>query len=257
MTPLELRQQVRSGAFRQPTAGHCGPYAQANLVILPQQHANDFLLFSQRNQRACPLLAVGEPGQWYLPRLGEDLDIRSDTPGYNIYREGKLAEQTYTLHEVWRDDMVVFAIGCSFSFEHMLQEAGIRLRHVEQRRNVAMFRTNIRNQPAGPFGGEMVVSMRPMKAADAIRAIQITSRYPAVHGAPVHLGDPGLIGIADIMRPDYGDAVEIMPDEIPVFWACGVTPQEAIRHARLPLVITHQPGYMLVTDIPNSSLAAF
>jgi len=257
MTPLELRHQVRSGAFRQPTAGYCGPYAQANLVILPEVHANDFLLFSQRNQRACPLLAVGEPGQWNLPRLGADLDIRSDVPGYNIYREGQLTEQTYTLHEVWRDDMVVFAIGCSFSFEHMLLEAGIRLRHVEQRRNVAMFRTNIHNHPAGPFGGEMVVSMRPMKAADAIRAIQITSRYPAVHGAPVHLGDPRLIGIADIMQPDYGDAVEIMPDEIPVFWACGVTPQEAIRHARLPLVATHQPGYMLVTDILNSSLAAF
>ncbi|TFW23740.1 putative hydro-lyase [Duganella callida] len=257
MTPLELRQQVRSGAFRQPTAGYCGPYAQANLVILPQAHADDFLLFCQRNPRACPLLAVGEPGQWQLDRLGADLDIRSDTPGYNIYRDGRLASQTHALHEIWRDDLVVFAIGCSFSFEHMLSEAGIPLRHVAQRRNVAMYRTNRPNQGAGPFGGEMVVSMRPMKAADAIRAIQITSRYPAVHGAPVHLGDPALLGIADLMQPDYGDAVEILPDEIPVFWACGVTPQEALRQARLPLAITHQPGYMLVTDILNSSLAAF
>eukprot|EP01034_Spumella_vulgaris_P023604 gene23604-29840_t len=169
----------------------------------------------------------------------------------------RLAQQTHTLHELWRDDLVVFAIGCSFSFEQMLMDAGIRLRHIEQRRNVAMFRTNIRNQGAGPFGGNMVVSMRPMKAADAIRAVQITSRYPAVHGAPVHLGDPALIGIADIYRPDYGDPVEIMPDELPVFWACGVTPQEAIRQAQLPLVITHQPGYMLVTDIRNAALAAF
>ena len=152
---------------------------------------------------------------------------------------------------------MVFAIGCSFSFEQMLLDAGIRLRHIEQRRNVAMYRTNIRNRRAGPFGGQMVVSMRPMKAADAIRAIQITSRYPSVHGAPVHLGDPALIGIADLYQPDYGDATEIMPDEIPVFWACGVTPQEAIRAARLPLAITHQPGYMLVTDILNASLAAF
>jgi uncharacterized protein YcsI (UPF0317 family) len=257
MTPLELRHKVRGGEFRLPTSGYCGPYAQANLVILPQAHADQFLLFCQRNPRACPLLAVGEPGQWNVGRLGADMDLRSDTPGYNIYRGGQLASQTYALHDIWRDDLVVFAIGCSFSFEQMLMDAGIKLRHVEQRRNVAMYRTNIRNQSAGPFGGEMVVSMRPMKAADAIRAIQITSRFPAVHGAPVHLGDPSLIGIADIGQPDYGDAVEIMPDEIPVFWACGVTPQEAIRHARLPLVITHQPGYMLVTDILNSSLAAF
>ena len=257
MNPFELRHQVRSGAFRQPTAGYCGDYAQANLVILPAQHASDFLLFCQRNPRACPLLAVGESGQWQIDRLGADLDLRSDTPGYNIYRHGELTEQAHNLHEVWRDDLVAFAIGCSFSFEHMLMAAGIPLRHIEQRRNVAMYRTNIANAAAGPFAGQMVVSMRPMKAADAIRAVQITSRFPAVHGAPVHLGDPSLIGIADISRPDYGDPVEIMPDEIPVFWACGVTPQEAIRHARLPLVITHQPGYMLVTDILNASLAAF
>jgi uncharacterized protein YcsI (UPF0317 family) len=257
MTPLELRHKVRSGEFRLPTAGYCGDFAQANLVILPQAHADAFLLFCQRNQRACPLLAVGEPGQWNLSRLGQDMDLRSDVPGYNIYRNGELAQQAHALHEVWRDDLVVFAIGCSFSFEQMLMDAGIRLRHIEQRRNVAMFRTDVRNQAAGPFGGNMVVSMRPMKAADAIRAIQITSRYPAVHGAPVHLGDPALIGITDIYRPDYGDPVEIMPGELPVFWACGVTPQEAIRQAQLPLVITHQPGYMLVTDIRNASLAAF
>jgi uncharacterized protein YcsI (UPF0317 family) len=257
MTPLELRHNVRSGEFRLPTAGYCGDFAQANLVILPQAHADAFLLFCQRNQRACPLLAVGEPGQWDLSRLGQDMDLRSDVPGYNIYRNGELAQQAHALHEVWRDDLVVFAIGCSFSFEQMLMDAGIRLRHIEQRRNVAMFRTSIPNQAAGPFGGNMVVSMRPMKAADAIRAIQITSRYPAVHGAPVHLGDPALIGISDIYRPDYGDPVEIMPGELPVFWACGVTPQEAIRQAQLPLVITHQPGYMLVTDIRNASLAAF
>jgi uncharacterized protein YcsI (UPF0317 family) len=257
MTPLELRHKVRSGEFRLPTAGYCGDFAQANLVILPQAYADAFLLFCQRNQRACPLLAVGEPGQWNLSRLGEDMDLRSDVPGYNIYRNGELAQQAHALHEVWRDDLVVFAIGCSFSFEQMLMDAGIRLRHIEQRRNVAMFRTDVRNQAAGPFGGNMVVSMRPMKAADAIRAIQITSRYPAVHGAPVHLGDPALIGITDIYRPDYGDPVEIMPGELPVFWACGVTPQEAIRQAQLPLVMTHQPGYMLVTDIRNASLAAF
>ncbi|MET0265254.1 MAG: putative hydro-lyase [Duganella sp.] len=257
MTPFELRQQVRSGAFRLPTAGYCGDHAQANLVILPQQYAGDFLLFCQRNPRACPLLDVGTPGQWNLTALGADMDLRSDVPGYNVYRHGELAEQPHDLHALWRDDLVVFAIGCSFSFEQMLMDAGIPLRHVAQRQNVAMYRSNRSNQPAGPFAGNMVVSMRPMKAADAIRAIQITSRFPAIHGAPVHLGDPALIGIADIDRPDYGDPVEIKEDEIPVFWACGVTPQEAIRHARLPLVITHQPGYMLVTDIRNADLAAF
>ncbi len=257
MTPLELRHQVRSGQFRQPTSGYCGAYAQANLVILPQAHADDFLRFCQRNQRACPLLAVGEPGQWKLAALGADMDLRTDVPGYNVYREGQLSAQPSTLHELWRDDLVVFAIGCSFSFEQMLMDAGIALRHVEQRRNVAMYRSNIANIAAGPFGGNMVVSMRPMKARDAIRAIQITSRFPAVHGAPVHLGDPALIGIADLAKPDYGDAVEIGADELPVFWACGVTPQEALRGAALPLVITHQPGFMLVSDIPNASLAAF
>ncbi|PHV05476.1 hypothetical protein CSQ96_20150 [Janthinobacterium sp. BJB412] len=257
MTPLELRHQVRSGQFRQPTSGYCGAYAQANLVILPQAQADDFLRFCQRNPRACPLLAVGEPGQWNLAALGADMDLRSDVPGYNVYRAGQLSAQPLTLHEIWRDDLVVFAIGCSFSFEQMLMDAGIALRHVEQRKNVAMYRSNIPNIAAGPFGGNMVVSMRPMKARDAIRAIQITSRFPAVHGAPVHLGAPTLIGIADLDQPDYGDAVAVAADELPVFWACGVTPQEALRGAALPLVIAHQPGYMLVTDIPNASLAAF
>ncbi|WP_269746231.1 MULTISPECIES: putative hydro-lyase [unclassified Janthinobacterium] len=257
MTPLELRRAVRSGHFRVPTAGYCGAFAQANLVILPKAHADDFLRFCQRNPKACPLLAVGEPGQWNLPALGRDLDVRRDVPAYYVYRDGALAAEAETLAELWRDDMVAFAIGCSFSFEQMLMQAGIALRHVEQRKNVAMYRTNIANQAAGPFAGNMVVSMRPMKARDAIRAVQITSRFPAIHGAPVHLGDPAEIGIVDVGRPDFGDAVDILPGELPVFWACGVTPQEAIRGAGLALVLTHKPGYMLVTDITNASLAAF
>jgi len=255
MKPIEFRHLVRTGDFRKPTAGVCGGYAQANLVILPEAHGHDFLRFAQRNPKACPLLAVGEPGLWNLAALGADLDLRTDVPGYYVYRDGELAETPASLEGLWRDDLVAFAIGCSFSFEEMLLAAGIPLRHIEQDRNIAMYRTNIPNEAAGPFGGNMVVSMRPLKARDAIRAIQITSRFPAIHGAPVHLGDPRLIGIADLARPDYGDAVEVMADEVPVFWACGVTPQEAIRAARLPFVITHRPGYMLVTDIPNSSLA--
>ena len=255
MTPIQLRHLVRAGEFRKPTSGQCGGFAQANLVILPQAQAHDFLLFCQRNPKACPLLAVGEPGAWDVPALGLDVDIRTDVPGYYVYCHGELAESPASLVDVWCDDLVVFAIGCSFSFEEMLLAAGIPLRHIQQDRNIAMYRTNIPNVAAGPFGGNMVVSMRPLKAPDAIRAIQITSRFPAIHGAPVHLGDPGLIGIADLARPDYGDAVEIMADELPVYWACGVTPQEAIRAARLPFVITHRPGYMLATDIQNASLA--
>jgi uncharacterized protein YcsI (UPF0317 family) len=255
LQPAEFRRLVRSGDFRGPTAGHGGNHAQANLAILPQQYAGDFLRFCQLNPKACPLLGVSEPGQTNIPRLGADLDIRRDVPGYYVYREGRRAEELDTLDAVWRDDLVTFAIGCSFSFEHVLLESDIPVRHIQQGCNVPMYRTDIANGAAGPFGGRMVVSMRPLRAADAIRAIQITSRFPGVHGAPVHLGDPRLIGIADLARPDYGDAVEILPDEIPVFWACGVTPQEAILSAALPFAIAHKPGHMLVTDIPNHRLA--
>ena len=257
MTPIQLRHLIRTGEFRKPTSGACGGYAQANLVILPEAYAHDFLRFCQRNPQACPLLAVGEPGDWRVPGLGADIDLRTDVPGYYVYRDGELAESPVSLEGLWRDDLVVFAIGCSFSFEEMLLQDGIPLRHIAQDRNIAMYRTGLANVPAGPFKGNMVVSMRPLKARDAIRAVQITSRYPAIHGAPVHLGDPRLIGIADLARPDYGDAVEVLDDELPVYWACGVTPQEAIRAARLPFVITHRPGHMLVTDILNSTLAAF
>ncbi|HWW08245.1 putative hydro-lyase [Collimonas sp.] len=257
MTPFELRKKVRAGEFRLPTAGYCGEFAQANLVIVAKAYADAFLRFCLLNPRACPLLSVGQPGQWVMEALGQDVDIRTDVPGYYIYRDGELAEDLSSLAGLAEADLVVFAIGCSFSFEQMLLQANIRLRHIEQKKNVAMYRTNIANQPAGPFGGNLVVSMRPMKASDAIKAVQITSRFPAVHGAPIHIGEPLQIGIADLQKPDFGDAISINADEIPVFWACGVTPQDAIRSARLPLVVTHKPGHMLVTDIPNSTLAVF
>lgn len=257
MKPVEFRHQVREGRFSGPTAGHCGAYAQANLVILPRMHADDFLRFCLFNPRSCPLLGVSEPGQWTLGALGEDLDLRTDVPGYWVYREGERAEELRSLVPVWRPDFVTFAIGCSFSFEQMLLQEGIPLRHLQERKNVPMFRTRVKNRPAGPFAGEQVVSMRPMKPADAIRAIQITSRFPAIHGAPVHFGDPAALGIGDLQAPDYGDAVSIGPDEVPVFWACGVTPQCALRGAGLPLAITHKPGHMLVTDLPNATLAVF
>jgi uncharacterized protein YcsI (UPF0317 family) len=199
---------------------------------------------------------VGDPGSPALPALGEGIDLRTDLPRYRVWRHGELVDEPTDIAALWRDDLVAFAIGCSFSFEWALRAEGMRLRHVEQRRNVAMYRTAIATTPAGPFAGPLVVTMRPLRAADAIRAVQVTARFPGVHGAPVHLGDPALIGIDDLSRPHYGDAVEVMPDELPVFWACGVTPQAALAQARPEFCITHAPGAMLVTDLMNHQLAA-
>lgn len=257
MMPYEFRRAVRNGAFRSPTAGHCGEFAQANLAIMPEAYAHDFLRFCNANPKACPLLAVGDPGAYAIDALGRDLDIRTDVPAYNVYREGRLVERVESLSELWQPDFVVFAIGCSFSFEAMLAREGIPLRHVEEGRNVPMYRTTIPNRRAGVFGGELVVSMRPMRGADAIRAVQITSRFPGVHGAPIHIGTPSELGIADLGCPDFGDPVTIRDGELPVFWACGVTPQTALMAARLPLAIAHAPGHMLMTDIENTSLAVF
>ena len=251
----EARQAIRRGEWVRPTGGLAPRNAQGNLVILPERLATDFLRFCQRNPKPCPLLAVSEPGDPFLPTLGEDVDIRSDVPLYRVWRDGKLVEEVTDIGALWRPDLVSFVLGCSFSFEHALIDAGIELRHLKQGRNVAMYQTSIQTVPAGPFHGPMVVSMRPMTAANAIRAVQITARVPAVHGAPVHLGDPSLIGIGDISKPDFGDAVDIMPDELPVFWACGVTPQAVVMAVAPEFCITHAPGYMLVTDLLNTDLA--
>ncbi len=257
LAPTVLRASCRSGAFSGHTGGMAQRHVQGNLVVLPEAWASDFLRFCQRNPKPCPLLAVGEPGDPGLPGLGADIDLRHDLPKYRVWRHGELAEEVTSIAALWTADSVGFVLGCSFSFEQALMDEGVRLRHVEQGRNVAMFNTDIATQPAGPFKGPLVVTMRPLKAADAIRAVQITSRYPAVHGAPVHLGDPALIGIKNLAQPDYGDAVDVYADELPVFWACGVTPQAALAQARLPLVITHAPGAMLVTDLLNHQLASF
>ena len=252
---VTARTPIRSGEFTGHTSGLAEGHVQGNVVILPELLANDFLRYCQRNPKPCPLLAVSEPGQALLPSLGADIDIRTDVPRYRVWRDGVLADQPTDISSLWRKDLVTFVIGCSFSFEEALLEAGIPLRHIAQNRNVAMYRSNIPTASAGVFNGPMVVSMRPLKAADAIRAIQITSRFPNVHGAPVHIGNPALIGIADLAVPDYGDAVDVLPDEIPVFWACGVTPQAAITQARLQFCITHAPGAMLITDLLNHHLA--
>lgn len=252
---LAARLAARRGALTGTTAGVALGHAQGNLVVLPEALAGDFLRFAQRNPKPCPLIGIAEAGSRAIPELGEDLDIATDIPRYRVWRSGELADEPVSVESYWRDDLVAFVIGCSFTFEEALLAAGIPLRHVARGANVAMYRTSIPTRPAGPFGGPMVVSMRPMKPADAIRAVQITSRFPAVHGAPVHIGLPEAIGIADIARPDYGDPVEIMPDELPVFWACGVTPQAVIAATRPDFAITHAPGCMLVTDRRNLDYA--
>jgi uncharacterized protein YcsI (UPF0317 family) len=250
------RGRIRDGAVRGPTAGLAPGNVQANLVVLPQALAHDFLRFAQANPKPCPVLAVSEPGDAHFPSLGEDLDIRTDLPRYRIWRHGALADEPRDLLDVWRDDLVGFALGCSFSFEQALVDDGIELRHLTRGCNVPMYRTNIACVPAGRFAGPLVVSMRPLRPADAIRAIQITSRFPSVHGAPVHIGLPKAIGIADLAKPDFGDPVPIENGELPVFWACGVTPQAVIAGVKPEFCITHAPGSMLITDLPNTRLAS-
>ncbi|CAO3436009.1 putative hydro-lyase [Azospirillum doebereinerae] len=257
-TPLSAaaeRQRIRSGAHGGPTAGLAPGHVQANLAILPADWAGDFLRFCQANPKACPVLAVSEVGDPTLPTLGQGIDIRSDVPRYRVYRDGVLMEEPTDITGLWRDDFVSFLIGCSFSFEEALLADGVPVRHIALDRNVPMYETGIPCVPAGRFSGNMVVSMRPMTPRDAIRAIQITSRFPSVHGAPVHFGDPAAIGIRDIAAPEHGEAVPIEPGEVPVFWACGVTPQVAIRNARPPIAIAHSPGTMLITDLLNTQLS--
>jgi uncharacterized protein YcsI (UPF0317 family) len=253
--PAEIRRAIRAGQYRKHTAGLAPGYVQGNVCILPREYADDFREFCERNPKPCPLLAVSEPGDPRLPALGADLDIRTDVPSYRIFRDGKQERDVVNLVELWRDDLVSFVLGCSFSFEEALVEAGVPLKHISRGTGVPMYRTSIATTPAGPFHGPMVVSMRPLKPADAIRAIEITSRYPRVHGSPVHIGLPQMIGIEDLAEPWAGDATEVRADELPVFWACGITPQSVVLEARPSLCITHSPGHMLVTDLTNASLA--
>jgi uncharacterized protein YcsI (UPF0317 family) len=254
-TGLDVRRAARSGALDAPTSGLAPGYVQGNLAILPHDYAEDFLRFCQANPKPCPLLGVSEAGDPAIPALGADLDIRTDIPRYRVWRDGAPVDEPRDVKSVWRDDLVSFVLGCSFSFEEALLQADVPLRHLQRGTNVPMYRTSIQTQRAGRFHGPLVVSMRPMKPADAIRAVQITTRLPSVHGAPVHLGYPEQIGIADIAKPDYGDVVPVERGELPVFWACGVTPQAAIAAAKVPFAITHAPGYMLVTDLKNAQLA--
>ena len=256
ISPLELRHKIRNGEFTSNTSGYARGYVQGNLCILPADYANEFLQFCQANPKPCPLIGMASaPGDFRIPGLGEDLDIRSDIPSYRVFENGKLINEVNDISDIWREDLVSFVLGCSFSFEEALIDDGLEIRNVSEGVNVPMYRTGIDCITAGRFASKMVVSMRPMIPADAIRAIQICTRFPAVHGAPVHFGDPAKIGVRDINKPEFGDPVTIREDEVPVFWACGVTPQVAVEQAQPPFCITHSPGCMLVSDLPNSHLA--
>jgi len=239
-----------------PTAGVAPGYAQANLVALPEDVAFDFLLFCQRNPGPCPVLEVLETGRYEPTLTAPGADVRTDLPLYRVYRDGKMVAEESDVSGVWRDDLVCFLLGCSFTFESALIRAGIPMRHVDEGKNVAMYVTDIETRPAGVFSGHTVVSMRPISESKVVRSIRITSRFPMAHGAPMHIGDPQKIGIADVMRPDYGDYVEIREGEVPVFWACGVTSQVVALSSRPSLMITHSPGHMFITDVLDEELAA-
>jgi uncharacterized protein YcsI (UPF0317 family) len=247
---------IRAGQWSGYTAGFAPGFAQANLAILPRALAYDFLLFCVRNPKPCPILDVTDAGS-PVPRLAAPgADLRTDLPGYRVFRDGEIVDEPHSIERYWSDDLVAFLLGCSFTFEHDLLAAGIPLRHIECGCNAAMYRTNIACQPSGVFHGPVVVSMRPIPAHLVAAAVRISGKYPSVHGAPVHIGAPEALGISDLDNPDWGEPMPLRPGEVPVFWACGVTPQAIAMEARPSLMITHAPGHMFLTDIPIASLAA-
>jgi uncharacterized protein YcsI (UPF0317 family) len=249
----EVRAAIRSGSYDGHTAGLAAGKLQCNLAILPEKYALDFLRFCQRNPKPCPIVGVGDSGDPTLPTLGHDIDIRKDVSKYRVFRNGALTDEVTDISDVWADDLVTVALGCSFTFENALLRNGIPVRHVEKGLNVPMYRTNIDLVPAGRFGGQMVVTMRPIPQGQVEQAREISRRYPQAHGAPIAVGDPALIGIADLARPDWGDSVEIKAGEVPVYWACGVTPQNVLLDAGLPVCITHSPGHMLIADVAEDA----
>ena len=255
LAPNAMRERIRTGAWRRPTAGCCRDFAQANLVVVPSALAFDFQLFCRRNPQAGPLLEVTEPGDPEPKSLAPGADLRTDLPRYRVYRHGQLDQEIDDLTSIWREDLVGFLLGCSFSFEWALQEAGIPIRHIEEGLNVPMYITDRDCRPAGRFAGPLVVSMRPIPSDLVSRTVEITALFPLSHGAPVHIGDPVALGITALERPAFGDPVSIRPDEITVFWACGVTPQAVAMKAKPELMITHAPGHMLITDRRHDQLS--
>ena len=254
MTASELRSRIRRGEWTTPTSGAASGFLQANLVMLPESHAFHFLLFCTRNPKPCPVLDVLEAGV-SAPAIAERADLRDDLPRYRIFERGDMTGEVTSVKERFRTDMVSFLLGCSFSFENAMLAAGLPIRNMEDNKNVSMYITNRPCRPAGPFTAPLVVTMRPMTPAQAVRAVQVTTRFHLTHGAPIHIGDPGELGIANLDRPDFGDPVTIRPGEIPVFWACGVTSTLAAVSAGLDLTITHAPGHMFVSDLRDEHLA--
>lgn len=251
ISPANARTMIRKNEWNKPTSGLANGYIQGNLAVLPKELAFEFLLFCQRNPKSCPIIDVTEPGSGVPALSAPNADLKTDIPKYRVYRHGVLSEEQTDVLNLWDENMVGFLIGCSFTFEEALIKNGIPMRHNEENCNVPMYQTNIQSVKAGQFEGPMVVSMRPMKEKDVVRAVQVTSRFPSVHGAPVHIGNPSSIGITNLNRPDFGDKVPIKEDEVPVFWACGVTPQAVAMHVKPEIIITHAPGHMFITDLKN------
>ena len=248
-----VRAQIRACAYEGHTAGLGKNNLQANLAILPAKYALDFMRFCQRNPKPCPLVGVSDTGNPLMQTLGRDIDIRTDIPAYYVYRDGALAETVTDITALWQDDFVAFALGCSFTFEHALEQAGIAVWHIANNTTVPMFASNIPTVTAGPFGGATVVSMRAIRDDQLDEVVAISRRFPMAHGAPLHIGDPAAIGIKNIAAPDWGDPAPVPDGTTPVFWACGVTPQVAIMQAKLPICITHKPGHMLITDVADDA----
>lgn len=249
----QVRAAIRTGSYGGHTSGLAAGKLQCNLAILPERFALDFLRFCQRNPKPCPVVGVSDSGDPFLPTLGSDIDIRSDVSKYRVFKDGALTDEVDDISALWADDFVTVALGCSFTFENALARNGIPVRHMETGRNVPMYRSNIELMPAGPFAGKMVVTMRPIPAHQVDQACEISARYPQAHGAPIGIGDPANIGIGDLSQPDWGDAVEVKDGEVPVYWACGVTPQNVLLDAKLPLCITHSPGHMLIADVAEDA----
>lgn len=249
----EVRSAVRSGDYAGHTAGLAPGKLQCNLAILPERYALDFLRFCQRNPKPCPVVGVSDTGDPMLPTLGEDIDIRHDVPRYRVFRDGAMVDEPTDIADIWTEDLVTVALGCSFTFENALVRAGIPVRHLETGRNVPMYRSNIALTPAGPFGGEMVITMRPVPESRVRDAYAISGAYPQAHGAPIGQGDPLGVGIRDLAAPEWGEPVEVREGEVPLYWACGVTPQNVLLRAKLPFVITHAPGHMLIADVAEDA----
>ncbi|MBQ9595734.1 MAG: putative hydro-lyase [Synergistaceae bacterium] len=256
-SPQKVRKMIRAGEWDRPTSGMCEGYVQANLAVLSKEIAYDFLVFAMRNPKPCPILDITEPGSTEPKLIAPGADIAKDIPRYRVWKKGELVDEVTDVTKYWRDDLVGFMIGCSFSFEGAMLQSRIPVRHIECGCNVPMYVTNIQCKPAGRLSGPVVVSMRPIPADLVPKAVLCTGRFPAVHGAPLHIGDPAGIGIKDINKPDFGDAVEIKPGEVPVFWACGVTPQAVIMAAKPDFAITHAPGHMFIADLRDSDYAVF